>query len=225
MKKIYRGIPTYYVSVDCIIFAYCEGKIQVLLQHRMIEPHIGELTLLGGFVEEEESLDDAAIRVLKERTGMTNVYLEQVETFGAIDRDPGGRVFSTAYFALLNKAKHDEIHIEKYNCKWVDIDNLPVLYFDHLKMLQKALTILQDKITYTPIALNLLPETFTLTQLQQVYEGLLGKQLDKRNFRKRVNDMPYFEKTDGVDKSMSKRGAAIYRFNTKKYKKMRGYHL
>lgn len=225
MKKIYRGVPTYYVAVDCIIFAFNGDKIQVLLQHRNIEPHVGELTLLGGFVEEEESLDDAANRVLKERTGMNNVFLEQVETFGAIDRDPGGRVFSTAYYALLNKAEHNESLIEKYNCKWVDIDNLPILYFDHKKMLHKALNTIQDKISYTPIALNLLPKRFTLTQLQMVYEGLLGKELDKRNFRKRLNDMPYFEKTGEIDKTTSKRGASVYQFNLRKYKDIRNFHL
>lgn len=224
-KGIYAGNPQFYVAVDCIIFAYENNDIQVLLQKRKIEPFIGEQTLLGGFVGADESLDDAAHRVLLERTGMKNVFLEQVETFGEIDRDPGGRVISTAYYALLNKKLHNTKLIQKYGCQWVSLKELPHLHFDHGKMLVKALQLLRDRIGYTPVAMNLLPSEFTLTQLQHVYEGILGIELDKRNFRKRLKEMPYFAETGKKDKSFSKRAASLYSFDWEMYRQLKYYHL
>lgn len=223
--KYYTDEPTYNVAVDCIIFGFEDGNLQILFQHRTIEPFNGELTPLGGFVKENETLDEAAYRVLTERTGIEELFLEQLEAFGDINRDPGGRVISVAYYALLNKAKYDKKLLDKFNCKWANVNNLPVLYFDHMKMLTKAVRRLQDKITYTPIALKLLPEEFTMSQLQKLYEAILNEDLDKRNFRKKVSDMPYFVKTDKIDKSGSKRGAAIYIFDHDKYQTIKNYHL
>ena len=223
--KYYSNEPTYHVAVDCIIFGYDEGRLQVLFQHRHIEPYNGELTPLGGFVQEDETLDQAAYRVLTERTGIWDLYLEQLEAFGDIGRDPGGRVISVAYFALLNKDKYDNFYLRKYSCQWIDITKLPTLYFDHMKMMKKAIHRLQDKIGFTPIALNLLPEEFTMGQLQKVYETILGETIDKRNFRKRVNEMPYFVKTDKIDRKSSKRGAALYRFDSKLYHELKNFHL
>ena len=224
-KTLYAGVPQFYVAVDCIIFAYENNDIQVLLQKRKIEPFVGEPTLLGGFVGAEESLDDAAHRVLLERTGMRDVFLEQVETFGELDRDPGGRVISTAYYALLNKKLHDTKLIQKFGCEWYSLKNLPMLHFDHGKMLTKAIELLRDRIGYTPVAINLLPTEFTLTQLQRVYEGILGIELDKRNFRKRLKEMPYFAETGKKDKSFSKRAAALYTFDWAMYRQLKYYHL
>lgn len=224
-SKYYADEHTFHIAVDCIVFGFDEGKLQVLFQRRSIEPYNGELTPLGGFVGEKETLDEAAYRVLTERTGIKDLLLEQLETFGDINRDPGGRVISVAYYALLDKAHYNNTLLSKYDCQWIDIDNIPVLYFDHMKMLRKAVMRLQDKIGYTPIAMKLLPKEFTLSQIQKLYESILNEQLDKRNFRKRVGDMPYFVKTGKIDKSGSKRGAAIYIFDYNKYNEMRDYHL
>lgn len=224
-SKYYADEPTFHVAVDCIVFGFDEGKLQVLFQRRSIEPYNGELTPLGGFVGEKETLDEAAYRVLTERTGIRDLLLEQLEAFGEINRDPGGRVISVAYYALLNKEHYNHTLLNKFDCQWVDIDNVPVLYFDHMKMLKKAIMRLQDKIGYTPIAMKLLPKEFTLSQIQKLYESILNEELDKRNFRKRVCDMPYFVKTDKIDKSGSKRGAAIYTFDYNRYNELRDYHL
>ena len=196
-----------------------------MFQHRTIEPFNGELTPLGGFVREEETLDEAAYRVLTERTGIQDLFLEQLEAFGDINRDPGGRVISIAYYALLNKANYDSSLLTKFNCKWEKVNDLPVLHFDHMKMMKKAISRLQDKISYTPIALKLLPEEFTMSQIQKLYESILNAELDKRNFRKKVCEMPYFVKTAKVDKSGSKRGAAIYTFDYNMYQEHKDYHL
>lgn len=221
----YENEPSYKVAVDCIIFGFEGESLQVLFQRRSIKPCVGEMTPLGGFVKESESLDEAAHRVLTERTGIKDIFLEQLEAFGDINRDPGGRVISVAYFALINKAHYNTQLLSKYDCKWINMQELPVLHFDHLKMLKKAMVRLQDRIGYTPIALNLIPEEFTLSQMQRLYEAILGEQLDKRNFRKRVCQMPYFIKTDRKDKSGSKRGAAIYTFDYKMYQALKNYHL
>lgn len=224
-NKYYADEPKFNVAVDCIIFGFEDGNLQVLFQHRTIEPFNGELTPLGGFVQENETLDEAAYRVLTERTGIEELFLEQLQAFGDINRDPGGRVISVAYYALLNKAYYDNNLLKKFNCQWVNVNNLPVLYFDHMNMMQKSISRLQDKISYTPIALKLLHEEFTMSQMQRLYEAILGVELDKRNFRKKVSDMPYFIKTGKVDKIGSKRGAAIYRFDYTKYQEHKEYHL
>ena len=224
-QKYYADEPRYNVAVDCIIFGFEDGNLQVLFQHRTIEPFNGELTPLGGFVREEETLDEAAYRVLTERTGIQDLFLEQLEAFGDINRDPGGRVISIAYYALLNKANYDSSLLNKFNCKWEKVNNLPVLHFEHMKMMKKAISRLQDKISYTPIALKLLPEEFTMSQIQKLYESILNAELDKRNFRKKVCEMPYFVKTAKVDKSGSKRGAAIYTFDYNMYQEHKDYHL
>lgn len=224
-QKYYADEPKYHVAVDCIIFGYDEGELQVLFQHRTIEPYTGELTPLGGFVGTNETLEEAAYRVLAERTGFNNLFLEQLEAFGEINRDPGGRVISVAYYALLNKTDYNSNLLEKFNCKWLSVTKLPPLYFDHMKMLRKAIARLQDKITYTPIALKLIPDEFTMTQIQKLYEAILNEELDKRNFRKRVCEMPYFVKTNKIDKTGSKRGAAIYTFDYDMYNELRNYHL
>lgn len=224
-KKYYEGVPQYNVAVDCIIFGFENGNLEVLFQHRNIEPFNGELTPLGGFVREDETLDQAAYRVLTERTGIKELFLEQLQAFGDIDRDPGARVISIAYYALLDKAHYDTELLEKFNCKWVNVNELPTLHFDHMKMMKKAILRLQDKISYTPVALKLLPPEFTLSQMQKLYEAILNETLDKRNFRKKVGDMPYFVKNGKIDKSGSKRGAAVYTFDYDEYQKYKDYHM
>ena len=214
-----RNKIPFYVGIDCIIFGFSEGEISLLLLKRNFEPAMGEWSLMGGFVQKDESVDDAAKRVLHELTGLENVYMEQVGTFGAIDRDPGERVISVAYYALININKYDLNLVRKHNAHWVKINELPPLIFDHPEMVEKAQELMKQKASVEPIGFNLLPKLFTLTQLQSLYEAIYGETMDKRNFRKRVAEMDYIEKTDKIDKLSSKRGAALYKFNGKAYRK------
>ncbi len=217
MTRFYSEHSRYYVSVDCIVFGFDEGKLRLLIGRRQMDPGRGEWSLYGGFVREDESLEDAAHRTLQELTGLKRMYLKQVGAFGAIDRDPGERVISVAYCALINVKDYDERLLQEHEVIWVNLDELPQLYSDHNKMVSKALTLLRRRIGREPLSFNLLPDLFTLTQLQQVYEAILGTEIDKRNFRKRVKEIDFIEKTELIDKLTSKRGAALYRFNKRMY--------
>ena len=219
MGSYYSSNPKFYVGIDCIIFGFNEGELNLLLLKRNFEPAMGNWSLMGGFVLESESVDDAAKRVLAELTGLDNVYMEQVGSFGAIDRDPGERVISIAYYALVNINEYDKALVQQHNAFWVNINELPPLIFDHSAMVEKARALMQQKTTTEPIGFNLLPQLFTLSQLQSLYEAIYGENIDKRNFRKRIAEMDYIEKTDKIDKTSSKRGAALYKFNEKAYRK------
>jgi 8-oxo-dGTP diphosphatase len=186
MNNYYSSNPTFYIGIDCIIFGFSEGEISLLLLKRNFEPAMGEWSLMGGFVQKDESVDDAAKRVLAELTGLENVYMEQVGTFGAIDRDPGERVISVAYYALININEYDRKLVQKHNAYWVNINELPELIFDHPQMVEKARKLMQQKASVEPIGFNLLPKLFTLSQLQSLYEAIYGEAMDKRNFRKRI---------------------------------------
>lgn len=215
----YSAYPQFYLSVDCIIFGFKEGKLSLLLLKRNFEPAKGECSLMGGFVREGESVDDAARRVLAELTGLTDIYMEQMGAFGEVDRDPAERVISIAYYALINIDDYDHELGRKHNAFWVSIDELPHLIFDHEDMVAMALKKMRHKASVRPIGFNLLPKEFTLTKLQTLYEAIYGEQLDKRNFRKQVAHMDCIEKVGTIDKTESKRGAALYRFNEKEFSK------
>lgn len=225
MTTYYNINPKFYISVDCIIFGFSKGELSLLLLKRNFEPAKGEWSLMGGFVQENESVDDAAKRVLAELTGLEQVYIEQVGAFGAIDRDPGGRVISIAYYALINIDEYDRELVQQHNAFWIGINDLPPLIFDHLEMVQKARAMMQKKASTEPIGFNLLPKLFTLSQLQSLYEAIYGEPIDKRNFRKRIAEMNYIEKTDKKDKSGSKRSAALYQFNENIYRKAPKFKL
>lgn len=217
MTDFYIEHPKLFVSVDCIVFGFEENKLKLLIGRRKMDPGRGEWSLYGGFVGQNESLTDAAKRVLFNLTGLDKIYMKQVGAFGAVDRDPGERVISVAYCALINVQDYDNRLLEKYGVEWVDINKLPRLYSDHNLMVKKAISLLRLHLSSEPLSFNLLPELFTLTQLQKVYEGILGEEIDKRNFRKRVKMMDFIEKADEIDKVTSRRGAALYRFNKKAY--------
>lgn len=219
MDNYYSQHPKFYVAVDCIIFGFSEGELSLLLLKRNFQPAMGEWSIMGGFTQENESVDDAAKRVLHELTGLENVYMEQVGAFGDIGRDPGERVVSVAYYALININEYDHSLVKKHNAYWVNIKEVPPLIFDHEQMVAKARKIMQQKASTKPIGFNLLPKYFTLSQLQSLYEAIYDGELDKRNFRKRVAEMDYIEKTEKIDKQGSKRGAALYQFNSKAYRK------
>ena len=218
-KDYYIGTAKIYVAVDCIIFGFAEAELHLLLVKRMIEPAKGEWSLMGGFVQEEESADEAARRVLKELTGLDKVYMEQVKAYTAVERDPGARVISIAYYALMNIRDNDTALIQAHHACWVKMKDVPPLIFDHADMVCQARELLKRKAATEPVGFQLLPKMFTLTQLQQLYEAVYGEVLDKRNFRKKVAEMGFVEKTGRVDKKTSKRGAALYRFNARAYQK------
>lgn len=213
----YSENPQFFVSVDCIIFGLVEGKLCLLLHKRRFAPEKGKWSVMGGFVRRDESVDDAARRVLRDLTGLEDIYMEQVHAFGAIDRDPGERVISVAYYALLGPDEYNLDLLEKHEAVWIEIGNLPELGFDHPLMVKKTLELIRVKFSHEPIGFNLLPAMFTLTQLQSLYETILGTPLDKRNFRKRVAEMQCIEKTEYIDKTGSRRGASLYRFNDRAY--------
>lgn len=225
MTTYYNINPQFYVSVDCIIFGFDKGSLKLLLLKRNFEPAKGSWSLMGGFVQDGESVDNAAKRVLAELTGLENVYMEQVGTFGEVDRDPGERVISVAYYALININEYDRNLVQQHNAHWAEINEIPPLVFDHPQMVKQARIMLQKKASSEPIGFNLLPSLFTLFQLQSLYEAIYGEPLDKRNFRKRVADLNYIEKTDKIDKTGSKRGAALYKFNENAYRKAPKFKL
>ena len=200
MTIYYNEHSKVFVSVDCIIFGFEDRKLKLLLGKRQMDPGRGEWSLYGGFVEENESLDDAANRVLFQLTGLKDIYMKQVGAFGAIDRDPGERVISIAYCALINVNDYDESLLKEHQVEWVNLEDLPKLYSDHNDMVKKAITLLRRRISSEPLSFNLLPDLFTLTQLQHVYEAILSENIDKRNFRKRIKAIEYIEKTDLIDK-------------------------
>ena len=206
-----------WVSVDCIIFGFDEGKLRVLIGRRKMDPGRGEWSLYGGFVRSDENIDEAANRVLYDLTGLRNLYMRQVGAFGSVDRDPGERVISIAYYALINVKDYDDHLRKEHGVEWVNIDEIPELYSDHKEMIAKARMLMRQEISSEPIGFRLLPSLFTLTQLQQLYEAVHGEELDKRNFRKRIKEMDFIEKTELIDKTGSKRGAALFRFNKRMY--------
>ncbi|AGB29032.1 MULTISPECIES: NUDIX hydrolase [Prevotellaceae] len=217
MTNYYSEHSKVWVSVDCIIFGFEADKLKLLIGRRQMDPGRGEWSLYGGFVGNDESLSEAASRVVFQLTGLKKLYLRQVGAYGAIDRDPGERVISVAYCALINVKDYDDKLREKYNLEWVSLPDLPQLYSDHNRMVNDAIGQLRRRINTEPISFNLLPDLFTLTQLQHVYEAVLENEIDKRNFRKRIKQIDFIEKTELIDKLTSKRGAALYRFNRRAY--------
>ena len=210
------------LTVDCVIFGLDESsQLKILLIRRASDPFKGAWALPGGFVEMDEDLEAAALRELAEETGVKDVFIEQLYTFGQPGRDPRGRVVSVAYFALVNLEEHpvqaasDADHVD-----WFEIDQLPKLAFDHDRIVEVAVGRLRAKVRYQPIGFELLPEQFTLSQLQKLYETVLGvEELNKRNFRKRILDMGILEEA-GKQEGVAHRPAVLYRFNKAKYEQL-----
>lgn len=221
----YQQYPKFHVAVDCIIFGFKKCQLKVLLQKRPFEPRQGEWSLMGGFVNRDEDIDDAAKRVLRSLTGLHDLYMSQVGAFGSVHRDSGNRVVSIAYFALVDIDNVSKELNYQNSAYWEDVDHLPQLLFDHMEMINKALLCLRTLVPSRPVGFHLLPPLFTLTQLQQLYEAILGETIDKRNFRKRINEMPFIEKTEEIDRKTSKRGAILYRFNQLAYQDVKMFKL
>lgn len=210
------------LAVDCIIFGYdiTEKEIKLLLSKRIFEPAMGKWSLAGGFVENNESLDEAASRILRNITGLEAVYLKQSYSYGKTDRDPGDRVVSVAYFALIAIRDIDKDLAVKNGVHWRSISRLPDLIFDHPLMVKRALTDLQNQVKVKPIGFELLPEKFTLVQLQDLYEAIYQRNVDKRNFRKKILSMGILEKLNEKEKETSKKGAYYYKFNEDTYTRL-----
>jgi 8-oxo-dGTP diphosphatase len=174
------------ITVDIVIFTIQSGELKVLLVKRAAPPFQAQYAIPGGFVHEQESLEDAALRELREETGVADVYLEQLYSFGDPDRDPRGRVITVAYYALISADHSLRAGTDAAEANWWPFDRLPQLAFDHRKILDYAIERLRNKLEYTTVGFQLLPEKFTMTELQEVYEAILGKKLDKRNFRRKL---------------------------------------
>ena len=210
------------LTVDCVIFGFdSSSALKVLLIERALEPFKGKWALPGGFVDMDENLEQAALRELEEETGLKDIFIEQLYTFGTLKRDPRGRVISVAYFALVNLTEHHvKASSDASNAKWFDVDKIPTVAFDHDEILKIAIQRLRAKVRYQPIGFELLPEQFPLSQLQCLYETVLGvKELNKRNFRKRILDMGVLYEV-GKQKNVAHRPAILYSFDYKKYQQL-----
>lgn len=209
------------LTADCVVFGLDDEDLKVLLIQRDREPFAGCWALPGGFVEEDESPEDAARRELEEETGLSRIYLEQLFTFGEPGRDPRGHVVTVAHYALVNiRGRRLAASSDARNVAWFTLEDRPRLAFDHEKILAVALGRLQGKLSYQPIGFELLPRKFTLSQLQHLYETILAKKLDKRNFRRRVLKTGVLEETDQVEEGVAHRAARLWRFDEKKYRRL-----
>jgi ADP-ribose pyrophosphatase YjhB (NUDIX family) len=210
------------LAVDCIIFGFDAEELKILLIKRDFEPEKGKWSLMGGFLKSYEDLDSAANRILLHLTGINNVYMEQLYTFSKIDRDPGQRTLSVAYYALINIQDHNEELNHKNSAKWFSISEFPFLIFDHNIMVRHAIHRLRYRTSTEPIGFELLPLKFTMRQLQKLYEAILNEELDKRNFINKINGLDILIKLEEKDKSSSRKGSFLYMFDEKKYKKKLG---
>lgn len=220
--------PRAALTVDCVVFGLDEAELKVLLIERGLEPFKGRWALPGGFVRVNETTDQAARRELEEETGLKNVFLEQLYTFGAVDRDPRERVVSVAHFALVKLSDHRALAAtDAANAEWFPISKVPKLAFDHAEILAVALERLKGKVRYEPIGFELLPPKFTLSQLQHLYEAVLGTELDKRNFRKKVLGFDLLVPLKETLMTGRHRPAQLFQFDTEKYGKLkkRGFNF
>ncbi len=209
------------LTVDCVVFGLDDVELKVMLIQRGQEPYLGMWALPGGFVRVAETLDEAARRELEEETGLHQVFLEQLYTFGEVHRDPRERVVSVAYYALVKLSDHRvQAATDAREAAWFGVHEVPSLAFDHAGILQMGLVRLRGKLRYQPIGFELLPKKFTLSQLQHLYELVLERELDKRNFRKRVLATDLLIETDEVQQDVAHRAARLYRFDERKYRRL-----
>jgi len=216
MIKRYLHADHLLIAVDCIIFGFDKNQLKLLLMKRALEPEMGKWSLIGGFVTKDESLDDAAQRVLHKLTGLKNIYMEEVKAFSEVDRDPGERTISVAYYALIKTSRNMKLS-DEYGAQWFPIEKIPPLIFDHLQMVEAAKKKLKTMAKHQPIGFELLPKKFTIPQLRSLYEAIYEENLDKRNFSRKLLAMNLLEKLDEKDKKNSKKGAYLYRFDKKRY--------
>lgn len=219
-KDFYIQKDRMYVATDCIIFGFDSGKLKLLIFKRRIKPYLGEWSLIGSFVKLNEDVSHAAKRVLHEITGLDNVFMEELKSYGAAERDPGFRVVSIGQYALIRINEYDKELVAKHGAHWYDLEEVPDLVLDHNQMVKDALERIKRKAKYKPIGFELLPEKFTIPQLQQLYEAIYQKELDSRNFRKKVLSLKVLVKLEEKDKTSSKRGAYLYKFDDHTYQQL-----
>jgi 8-oxo-dGTP diphosphatase len=213
-----KTYPTMPLTVDCVIFGFEENKLKVLLIKSDLAIYEGKYSLLGDVVKDEEDLEDAAYRILKERTGMNDVFLEQVRSFGHPGRHPGGRVMTVAYCSLLN-VNHHELKIHDNDLHWHSVSTIAEMAFDHKEILDACYRWLQKRIQEHPLGFNLLPEKFSLRELQNLYEAILNVSLDRRNFRKKFASMDLLIDIDEMEQDVPHRPGKLYKFNFEKYER------
>lgn len=217
MLNTYSTADKVLLAVDCIIFGFDNEGLKILLIKRDFEPEKGKLSLIGGFLKKDEVLNSAAIRILNRYTGLQDIYMEQLYAFSEIDRDPVERTISVAYYALINIENHNEELIQNYHAQWYSVSNIPKLIFDHDKMVAHAIRRLRYSTSIKPIGFELLPEKFTMLQLQKLYESILSKELDKRNFISKINSLDILIKLEEKDMMSSRKGSYLYTFDKDKY--------
>jgi 8-oxo-dGTP diphosphatase len=219
-NKFYKEHEQYYIAIDCIIFGFDKGSLKLLLIKRNFKPCKGKWSLMGGFLRPDESLGQAAQRILNQLTGLKDIFLEQLHTYGEIHRDSAGRVISAAYFALIDANNYIEIENKNYTARWFDFNAAPKLIFDHDQMVVDAHKRLKEKSITHPIGFELLPEKFTMPQLQKLYEAINQAGFDKRNFRKKMFSFNILKRLEEKDKAGSKKGAYLYTIDKEKYDQM-----
>lgn len=226
-KDFYIQEDKMYVATDCVIFGFDDGNLKLLIFKRRVKPLMGEWSLIGSFVRIDENVQDAAKRVLKEITGLDGVFMEELKSYGKADRDPGYRCISIAQYALIRIEEYDKELVKRHGADWYDIDEVPQLVLDHNEMVSDALDRIKRKARYKPIGFELLPEKFTIPQLQRLYEAVYREKLDSRNFRKKVLSLNVLIKLNEKDKTTSRRGAFLYKFDYKNYQKLlkEGYNF
>lgn len=210
-------------SIDCVIFGFEAGELKILLIERNVEPFKDWRALPGYIVEQDESIDDAAERILYELSGLRDLHMQQFHTFGEVNRHPQGRVITVAYYALIRINGQKELKpITHYARRafWHPVNDLPKLAFDHTEIFKTGFNTIRNSLHHQPIAFELLPEKFTLTQLQSLYEAVLNKKLDKRNFRKKMLSYGFLKELDEKQKGVSYRAAKLYKFDRRKYAKI-----
>ncbi|HMR92570.1 MAG TPA: NUDIX domain-containing protein, partial [Chitinophagaceae bacterium] len=206
------------ISVDCVIFCYDEKELKVLAIKSDLREFSGMYSLLGDLVRPDEDLDAASYRILEERTGMEDVYLEQVHTFGSIDRHPSGRVITTAYYSLIDR-KHQKLQLTHNDLQWIPVNSIRKMAFDHKKILDTCLDRLREQVMDHPIIFNLLPEKFSLRELQELYEAILGVDLDRRNFRKKIAIKDWLIDLNEMEEDVPHRPGKLYKLKPEFRKK------
>ncbi|MBS1927388.1 MAG: NUDIX hydrolase [Chitinophagaceae bacterium] len=213
-----KNINRIALSVDCVIFGFDENKLKVLLIRSDLKKFMGRWSLLGDLIDVAEDVDEAAYRILRERTGLKDVYLEQVHTFGKPQRHPAGRVVTIAYCSLIN-IQHHKLSKMENELHWHDVNNVKDLAFDHQQIFDTCYLRLQKRIQEHPLGFNLLPKKFSLRELQNLYEAILDTKMDRRNFRKKFFSMDLLIDTDEIERDVPHRPGKLYKFNFDKYEK------
>jgi hypothetical protein len=205
------------ISINCVVFGYIDGKVKMLILDRGFGSVVGLWSLLGDYIKAKENLSDTAFSILEHHTGTTNAHVEQLGVFGNPDRDPGGRVITIVYLALIRADELDENYLHKNKAVWSDLSNSSELVFDHGEMVKLAQKWLYENAKFKPLIFEILPEKFILPDVQTIYESIYQKKLDTRNFRKKILDSGLLIKLEEKNKTTSRRGAHYFKFDKKKY--------